>query len=88
MSGYIRSGRNSPCPHCGRVKDSDCRWRPGEVILCHTGTDEPRGAVVIIDGAEWAVIRHDGGFSGQQQSSSHTIQRSQATAATCSNHCQ
>ena len=63
MSG-IRSGRNSPCPHCGRTKDPDCRWRPGEVILCHTGTDEARGAVVTIDGAEWAVIHHDGGFSG------------------------
>ena len=56
MSGYQRSGRNSPCPACGRTKDPDCRWRPGEVILCHTGLDEVPGAVVTIDGAEWAVI--------------------------------
>ena len=30
------SGRNNPCPICGRVKDGDCRWNDGGLVLCHT----------------------------------------------------
>jgi len=65
MSGYIRSGRNSPCPVCGRVKDSDCRWRLGEIVLCHSGTDLHIGETITIDGIEWALVNTNGGFSGQ-----------------------
>ena len=36
------SGRNTPCPMCGRVKDGDCRWNDDGVVLCHT----IRGGVV------------------------------------------
>ena len=30
------SGRNNPCPMCGRVKDGDCRWNDCGLVLCHT----------------------------------------------------
>ena len=57
------SGRNNPCPICGRTKDADCRWSD-DVILCHTGTDMRPGDTLTIAGQPWAFIRHDGGFSG------------------------
>ncbi len=57
------SGRNQPCPACQRTKDSDCRWND-ETILCHTGTDFKSGDTITIDGAVWAFIHHNGGFSG------------------------
>ncbi len=37
---FTRSGRNNPCPVCGRTKDQDCSWRDGEVIFCHTHIDQ------------------------------------------------
>jgi len=58
------SGRNHSCPVCSRVKDADCRWSD-EIILCHTGTDLRPGSTIAIDGRQWALIRHNGGFSGQ-----------------------
>lgn len=58
------SGRNNPCPVCQRVKDTDCRWNE-EVILCHSGTDLKPGDTININGAKWALIRTNGGFSGQ-----------------------
>ena len=57
------SGRNRPCPHCGRQKDADCRWNDS-TILCHTGTDLRSGDTLTIAGQEWAFIHHRGGFSG------------------------
>lgn len=57
------SGRNNPCPVCGRVKDADCRWND-TTILCHTGTDLRSGDTLTIAGQEWAFIHHKGGFSG------------------------
>ena len=30
------SGRNNPCPVCGRVKDGDCRIAEDGKVLCHT----------------------------------------------------
>ena len=30
------SGRNTPCPMCGRVKDGDCRIAEDGKVLCHT----------------------------------------------------
>ena len=58
------SGRNNPCPACQRVHDGDCRWNE-EVILCHSGTDLTPGDTININGAQWALIRTNGGFSGQ-----------------------
>jgi len=57
------SGRNSPCPACGRVKDADCRWDDTK-ILCHTGTDLKPGQTIEVDGKRWAFIHHKGGYSG------------------------
>ena len=57
------SGRNTPCPVCGRAKDADCRWSD-ITILCHTGTDLRPGETLTIAGQKWAFIHHNGGFSG------------------------
>lgn len=64
-----RSGRNNPCPSCGRVKDGDCAFN-SETILCHQGSD-PRptdnlrpGDTIVINGTVWALIRHNAGYSG------------------------
>ena len=57
------SGRNNPCPVCGRTKDTDCRWNDA-TILCHTGTDLRPGDTLTIAGQKWAFIHHKGGFSG------------------------
>ena len=58
------SGRNQPCPACGRTKDADCRWND-TTILCHTGTDLKPGKTIEVDGKRWAFIHHNGGFSKQ-----------------------
>jgi putative DNA primase/helicase len=35
-----RSGKNNPCPVCGRTKDSDCSWYPdSKTVLCHSYQD-------------------------------------------------
>ena len=57
------SGHNQPCPVCSRVKDTDCRFND-EVVLCHSGTDLRPGEQITINGAQWAFIHHNGGFSG------------------------
>ena len=57
------SGRNNPCPVCGRTKDTDCRWNDA-TLLCHTGTDLRPGDTLTIGGQKWAFIHHKGGFSG------------------------
>lgn len=41
MSQPTRSGKNNPCPVCGRTKDTDCRiYEAGNHVLCHTYQDE------------------------------------------------
>lgn len=57
------SGRNNPCPVCGRTKDADCRWND-DCIMCHTGTDLRPGQTITIAGQPWAFIHGKGGFSG------------------------
>ena len=59
----MASGRNNPCPVCGRVKDADCRWND-TTILCHSGTDMRPGDTLTIASQQWAFIHHKGGFSG------------------------
>ena len=64
-----KSGRNNPCPSCGRVKDADCRWSD-DVIFCHSGSSHGPdqtlrvGDTVIIDSKQWALIKRNGGFDG------------------------
>lgn len=38
-SKYQLSGKNNPCPICGRTKDGDCRLGEG-VVLCHTYVEQ------------------------------------------------
>ena len=63
------SGRNTPCPSCGRTKDGDCRFNE-EVILCHAGEscgpDQALriGEVVNIEGHSWALVKTGAGHSG------------------------
>ena len=63
------SGRNNACPCCGRNTTSHCRWND-DTILCFHGTsfappsDLRIGGTITIDGKLWALIRRDGGFSG------------------------
>jgi hypothetical protein len=39
-----RSGKNSPCPVCGRIKDRDCSWyEDRETIFCHSYVDGGHG---------------------------------------------
>ena len=65
-----RSGSNNPCPSCGRVKDKDCAWNE-EVIFCHQGSscgpdhNLKIGDCIFIDGAPWALVKTDAGFSGK-----------------------
>jgi hypothetical protein len=64
-----KSGRNNACPCCGRTKDADCRWTD-DVIFCHCGsTSGPDqtlkvGDTINIDGAQWALVKTNGGFDG------------------------
>ena len=64
-----KSGRNNPCPVCGRTKDADCRWSD-DVIFCHCGsTSGPDqnlrvGDTITIDGSQWALVKTNGGFDG------------------------
>ncbi|MEM9148916.1 MAG: virulence-associated E family protein [Cyanobacteria bacterium P01_F01_bin.3] len=33
----LNSGKDNPCPVCGRTKDSDCAWKQNrEMVMCHT----------------------------------------------------
>ena len=63
------SGRNNPCPICGRTKDGDCRWAD-TVIFCHCGsTHSPDhslriGNTITLSGAKWALVKTNGGFDG------------------------
>ena len=63
------SGRNNPCPICGRTKDGDCRWTD-DVIFCHCGSSHSPsqllriGDTIALNGAKWALIKTNGGFDG------------------------
>ena len=65
-----KSGRNNPCPVCGRVKDADCRWSD-DVIFCHQGSSHgPDPSLVIgntidIDGIKWALVKTGSGYDNQ-----------------------
>ena len=64
-----RSGRNNPCPSCGRISDADCRWTD-DVIFCHQGSSHGPdqnlriGDTIDIDGKPWALVKTNGGFDG------------------------
>jgi len=64
-----KSGRNNPCPSCGRTKDADCRWSD-DVIFCHQGSNHGPdqslkvGDTILIDGAPWALVKTQGGYDG------------------------
>lgn len=63
------SGKNNPCPACGRTKDSDCRWTD-DVIFCHCGSSQSPdqtlriGDTITLSGAKWALIKTNRGFDG------------------------
>lgn len=61
---YQSSGNSNPCPVCFRTKDRDCRFND-EVVLCHSGSQLKPGDCLEIEGKDWALIRTDGGHSGQ-----------------------
>ena len=64
-----KSGRNNPCPVCGRTKDADCRWSD-DVIFCHQGSSQGPdqslriGDTININGAQWALVKTNGGYDG------------------------
>lgn len=64
-----QSGRNNPCPSCGRTRDGDCRWNAG-AIWCHQGSHngpDPSlsiGDTITIDGKPWALVSRNSGFAG------------------------
>lgn len=42
MPEFSKSGRNNPCPVCGRTKDQDCRVKEQEnVVFCHSYVNDP-----------------------------------------------
>jgi len=63
------SSRRSPCPVCGRQKNSSCRWGE-EVIYCFCGdTNHPPlqmqpGETLQVAGEAWALVATNGGHSG------------------------
>jgi hypothetical protein len=55
------SGKNNPCPVCGRTKDRDCRTSAdGLEVICHHPKDCRPGDVVrgAGDGQEWAFTKN------------------------------
>ena len=64
MSGDRRlfpSGKNNPCPVCGRTKDRDCRTSPdGLEVICHHPKDYRPGDVVrgLGDDQPWAFTKN------------------------------
>jgi len=65
-----RSGRNRPCPICGRRKDHKCSWG-SDFICCYPGTSHHPpahlhiGDTIEAEGITWALIRKDRGWSGR-----------------------
>lgn len=64
-SKFIYSSPKNPCPVCGRVKDSDCRWNAEGVCHCRTYAKEHLRVGSVIqgsDGGRWAYLGDsDGG---------------------------
>lgn len=63
------SSRHSPCPVCGRRKNSSCRW--GEEVIycfcgdtCHPPLQMQPGETLQVAGEAWALVATDGGHSG------------------------
>ena len=64
---WITSSQKTPCPVCGRIKDTDCRFND-ETILCHQGSSSapPRlspGETLEIEGKKWNFVKYDAGFA-------------------------
>ena len=64
-----KSGPKTPCPSCSRNTDSKCRWSE-TTITCYPGQSfGPRvhtpGDTINVNGVLWALVRKNGGFSGQ-----------------------
>ncbi|SBO44219.1 protein of unknown function [Cyanobium sp. NIES-981] len=60
------SSRKSPCPICGRIKDSDCRWSY-DWISCHSGAAANHlqpGQTLMVDGLQWYLAAVEAGHSG------------------------
>ena len=80
-----KSGRNNPCPSCGRVKDADCRWTD-DVIFCHQGSShgpDPNlkiSDVIDIDGTPWALVKTGSGYDNQAHVFKPHTARSTTTA--------
>ena len=62
------SSRHSPCPVCGRRKNSSCRW--GEEVIycfcgdtCHPPLQMQPGETLQVAGEAWALVATDGGHS-------------------------
>jgi len=52
------SSEKTPCPVCGRTKDTDCRWNE-DLLYCRTYAKDPpeKGSVVPgHDGRQWAYL--------------------------------
>ena len=62
---FTYSSPKTPCPVCGRTKDSDCRWNAEEICHCRTYAKEHLGMGEVIhgnDGRQWAYLGDsDGG---------------------------
>lgn len=64
-----QSSKRSPCPICGRDKDSDCRFSD-QVVLCHAGKRfaPPQhlriGDLVNVQGRPWALVATGKGYDG------------------------
>ena len=69
MERWFQSGKNRPCPICGRTKDADCRIRhDGQMLYCHRGQshhppEQLRLGDVLTDaeGRDWAYSGESGG---------------------------
>ena len=67
-SGWIYSGKQNPCPICGRTKDGDCRISAdGQRVICHLGSTHspPDGLkpsphpIKGLDGKHWAFTHYN-----------------------------
>lgn len=58
------SGRNSPCPVCGRTKDQDCWWHDENKVWCHTYGQGKETPLPIIGEYEFTGIYGETGLHG------------------------
>ena len=62
------SGKNDPCPICGRDTDDKCRWNDN-FYFCYHGSifgppDVPPGGTIEANGLSLACLTQQGGFAG------------------------